>query len=214
MDDRQNPQDSVRAYRSPLREDQARQTRERILDALTDLLSHRRADEVSTKEIASRAGVSQPTVYRHFPDRTALLEALSERLAVRAGTPPDPLPSTFDEWADSFRDFFTKVDDFAVEATAEAVLNADPRRFLAGTNAHTAMLVEIMDRELPELTPDQRRNVTAVVRVIGSTQTWLRMREEFGISGPIAGATCRWAVTTLVEAVRRGELPDGTGSDA
>ena len=62
-----------RPYSSPLRERQAQQTRELILDAVTELLENHRIDEVTTREIAQSAKVSERTVYRHFPDRDALL---------------------------------------------------------------------------------------------------------------------------------------------
>ena len=75
-------------YTSTLRERQAAQTRELILDAVTTLLGDRRADEVTTREIAAAAGVSERTVYRHFPDRDALLEGLSRRLPQLDGVNP------------------------------------------------------------------------------------------------------------------------------
>jgi AcrR family transcriptional regulator len=74
------PQSDARPYRSTLRERQVAQTRELILDAVTTLLADRRADEVSTRDIAAVAGVSERTVYRHFPDRDSLLDGLSRRL--------------------------------------------------------------------------------------------------------------------------------------
>ena len=74
---------SDRPYSSPLRDSQVQRTRDLILDALTELLSEQPSDQVSTREIAERAGVSQPTVYRHYPDRQALLEGLADRVTLR-----------------------------------------------------------------------------------------------------------------------------------
>ena len=48
-------------YTSTLRERQVAQTRELILDAVTALLADRRADEVTTRDIAAEAGVSERT---------------------------------------------------------------------------------------------------------------------------------------------------------
>ena len=53
---------TTRGYTSPLRDNQALRTRDLILDGLTELLIEQRADEISTKQIAARAAVSQPTV--------------------------------------------------------------------------------------------------------------------------------------------------------
>ena len=59
----------------PLRAD-ARRNRERILDAARDAFAeHGRA--VPLDEIATRAGVGPGTVYRHFPTKEALVEAVA-----------------------------------------------------------------------------------------------------------------------------------------
>jgi len=58
----------------PLRAD-ARRNRERILDAARDAFAeHGRA--VPLDEIATRAGVGPGTVYRHFPTKEALFQAV------------------------------------------------------------------------------------------------------------------------------------------
>ena len=64
-----------RTYSSPLRKSRASRTRDLILDALTELLANHRVDEVSTKQIAELAGVSQPTVV--FQNRIAWNHAAS-----------------------------------------------------------------------------------------------------------------------------------------
>lgn len=52
-------------------------------------LGERGAEDVSLREVARAVGVSATALYRHFPDKTALLEALSEegfaRLAAAQG---------------------------------------------------------------------------------------------------------------------------------
>ena len=58
----------------PLRAD-AERNRQRILDAAADLFAERGL-QVSLDEVAERAGVGVGTVYRRFPDREALIDAL------------------------------------------------------------------------------------------------------------------------------------------
>ena len=50
---------------------------EAILDGAERLLQ--RGQQPSISAVAKEAGVSRPTIYAHFPDRRALLEALVER---------------------------------------------------------------------------------------------------------------------------------------
>lgn len=58
----------------PMRAD-ARRNRERILAAARELFASERHD-VGIDEVASRAGVGVGTVYRHFPDKEALMGTL------------------------------------------------------------------------------------------------------------------------------------------
>src|SRR6266853_2217062 len=67
-----------RAYSSPLREERAVQTRERILDGLVQVLARNGIAELSIPLIARAAGVSISSVYRYFPTKKDLITALDE----------------------------------------------------------------------------------------------------------------------------------------
>jgi AcrR family transcriptional regulator len=201
--------ESHRSYHSPLRQEQVRKTRDLILDALTELLADRRSDEITTREIAAHAGVSQPTVYRHFPDRTALLAGLTARVNELRGESESggyDLDS-IDEVGPRIEWLFRASDTIPVEMRAEALLNADPRRFGDDTRRHSEEMLGVVAAEFPELDDRQHAQLAGLLRCLGSTQTWLRMREEFGVPGVEAGPLMRWAVDTLVHAIRAGDLP-------
>ena len=84
----------------PMRAD-AQRNYARLLDAAMAAFVEHGADDVSLEEIARRAGVGIGTLYRHFPTRQALLEAvyrdqvesLSSRAEelLHAGSPGDAL---------------------------------------------------------------------------------------------------------------------------
>ena len=84
----------------PMRAD-AQRNYARLLEAASGAFAEHGADDVSLEEIARRAGVGIGTLYRHFPTRQALLEAvytdqvesLSARAAelLRAESPGDAL---------------------------------------------------------------------------------------------------------------------------
>lgn len=76
---------SGRTYRSPLRKQQAAATHDRILDALIAAMADGLA-EVSMPAVARRAGVSVATVYRHFPNKQALFDAMPGYFARRTGS--------------------------------------------------------------------------------------------------------------------------------
>ena len=71
---RAEPQAPAREPR-PMRAD-AQRNYTRLLDAAGAAFIERGADDVSLEEIARRAGVGIGTLYRHFPTRQALLEAV------------------------------------------------------------------------------------------------------------------------------------------
>ena len=205
---------SSRRYNSPLRAEQAQRTRDLILDAFTDLLEDRRADDITTREIAQRAGVSQPTVYRHFPDRTALLEGLSGRIGRKVGAPQIPTPESVDDIGAQIEAMFTDSDDFAVELRAEVLLNSDPRWYAEQTRRTSEAFLRLVEEAFPELGGRRQAQVAGLLRCLGSSHSWLRMREEYGVPGTESGPMTRWAMETILAAVRRGIPPRFLGESS
>jgi TetR/AcrR family transcriptional regulator len=54
------------------------QRREEIIQAVLDLAAERGVKQVTTQAIADRVGIAQPTVFRHFKTRDAILRAVME----------------------------------------------------------------------------------------------------------------------------------------
>lgn len=199
---------STRSYSSPLRERQAQQTRDLVLDTLTDLLGTRRADEVTTRDLARAAEVSERTVYRHFPDRHALLSGLSDRLLhLTGGGPPGGPIGSVDDLSRVAVVLMAGLDEFQAAAQAEALLNADPRRFSAATRENTEQFRQVLGRAFPDLDEREHVRIAAVIRCLLSSQAWLRMREEFGVPGAESGPTVAWVLDTIFAALRRGQRP-------
>src|SRR5688572_27376997 len=77
-----------RSYKSPLREEQAEQTRVKLLETLTELLADdAHGDDVTVALVAERAKVSVRTAYRYFPTKDAMLDAFNKWMRVRLGSP-------------------------------------------------------------------------------------------------------------------------------
>jgi AcrR family transcriptional regulator len=68
----------ARAYRYQRGGDRSQATRERIVDAVRQLLSERIFHESTVEEVADRARVSRATLYQHFDSRLALVDAICE----------------------------------------------------------------------------------------------------------------------------------------
>jgi AcrR family transcriptional regulator len=89
----------------------ARRNYERLLAAATAAFAEYGADDVSLEEIARRAGVGIGTLYRHFPARQALLEAVYkdqvdglDALAAKLMTAESP-GAALGEWLRAFLAF-------------------------------------------------------------------------------------------------------------
>jgi AcrR family transcriptional regulator len=68
-----------RAYKSATRERQARETRQRIVNAAHRLLRTAGFSGMTIEAVATRAKVSVPTVYAHFKSKTGILTALLDQ---------------------------------------------------------------------------------------------------------------------------------------
>lgn len=70
-----------------------------VVEALT-LLDEVGLDAVSTRRLAQRLGVEQPSLYWHFRGKDALLTAMAEAAMAPHATAPLPTPS--DDWREWF----------------------------------------------------------------------------------------------------------------
>ncbi len=75
----------TRPYRLGRRLESAATTRQRILDAATELMTASGFHPAAIDEIATRAGTTRPTVYRHFGSKVGLFEAVAWNVLSTAG---------------------------------------------------------------------------------------------------------------------------------
>ncbi|HEX4162021.1 MAG TPA: TetR/AcrR family transcriptional regulator, partial [Acidimicrobiales bacterium] len=79
---------TTRRYESPVRRQQALETRERIIEAGCKVLRRsgiRDWGELTIRGIAEQAGVNERTVYRYFRNERGLRDAVMNRLEEKAG---------------------------------------------------------------------------------------------------------------------------------
>jgi TetR/AcrR family tetracycline transcriptional repressor len=80
----------------------AKLNRDTVIAEALDLLDEVGLDAVSTRALAKRLGVEQPSLYWHFRKKEELLSAMAEAAMAPHATPPLPAPS--DDWRDWFLD--------------------------------------------------------------------------------------------------------------
>ncbi len=195
--------DSTRTYRSPLREAQAGQTRGLILDAFAGLVADGRVDGWSVRQLATAAGVSERTVYRYFPDRGALVEGLTDYLIERIGAAPiEASLETTDDLVAVVEEMFRLFDAEADLTRAALILRIGPGPATDDSQRRNEMMAGLIERSFPALADVDRQRLLAVVRSLTGSATWLRMREEFGLSGDESGAIVSWALGVLFTEIR------------
>jgi AcrR family transcriptional regulator len=127
-----NPEPSKRRYRMTKRAEAASATRERILEAAAAIFWERPLIDISLEAVALRAGVSLPTVIRHFGDKGGLFAAAVEREYERVRGQRDEAPA-----GDARTAVMILVDHY--EELGDAVLR------LLAAESHTPGLREIAD---------------------------------------------------------------------
>jgi AcrR family transcriptional regulator len=186
-----------RSYKSPLRERQSEQTRAAILEAITAELAEGGLHELNIPAIARRAGVAVRTVYRYFPTRDALLDAVDRWWddTIAPGEPPasaDEMPAIVER---AFKEF--DANETAMLAQWATALGRDVRA--RGRRRRISAYGDVLSEVTSNLPRAEARAAHAVISYLLSSLTWKTMREEFNMTGAESGNAVAWAIRTLIE---------------
>jgi AcrR family transcriptional regulator len=190
-----------RPYRSVLREEQADATRRRILDAAVRVLA-RGIATISVPAVAREAGVSVPTVYRHFGSKQALLSALYPYLVERTGASASADPRSLDELLEGVRRLFGRLDAFDDLARAAAASPAGDEARRATMPDRLARIGRIVDTIQPPLPPAGRDRVARLLAVLTASASLRMWRDHLGVSVDEAAEDVDWAIRAAVAAAR------------
>lgn len=123
-------------------------TRERIIAAAAELLAQGGSEAVSTRAVASAAGVQAPTLYRLFGDKQGLLDAVTAFGFERYLTEKQRLEPTGDPVADLYRGWDNHV-EFGLTYPAFYVLmfgSVQPGRRPEAAETAYKLLVGLLER--------------------------------------------------------------------
>ncbi len=193
-------------YRSPLRAEQAAATRDRILGALESILkSGADLDAASYKAIATRAGVREITVYRHFPNKVELLRAFWAWLNERRGNPT--LARDESGLLAQVRSEFAAADEIAPLIVA-SLTSKEGREMQKSWNAERrATLDEALGGMIGPVSGVERTRVLAILHLLMSAHAWHAMRDLWDLDGREAGEAVAWALATLFRDLQSGRRP-------
>jgi AcrR family transcriptional regulator len=186
-----------RPYHSQLREQQAEETRERILDATLRLTADGLAS-LSIPAVAREAGVSVPTIYRHFRTKAGLLSAMYPFAARRTGLDAVPDPTSVEELRGAIRAYIERLDgleDMARAAYASPI--ADEVRH-ATIRSRVQRIQRVADSIRPKLPKVHRDRITRLLVVLTSSSALRMWRDHLGASVEEAADDIDWVVRAAI----------------
>lgn len=189
---------TTRKYSSELREAQAEATRDRILDALVEVLAEG-VDSLSIPAVAERAGVSVGTVYRHFGDKAGLVRALIPYAQRQTGTEVEAIPETLDEMEAVVRKLFhhyEKTDDLLRAAFA-----SPPGRELRvkESKVRLGMIRKALRQIDGELEPDRLEHAARLGLILTTSDVYLQWKDRLGMGPDEAASEVMWAIRTSID---------------
>jgi AcrR family transcriptional regulator len=186
-----------RSYKSPLRQQQAEATRERIVQATAELIEECGPEAISNRQIAERAGVTEITIYRHFPSRDELLSTLWQKTNAEQGV-RGGFPDTLDGIVGQMEALFRSFDQ--TPAHIQSTLTTPQGRAMRASrdeDRRAAFLKAV--EEAPDLGEEDRLAAAGVLQLLYSAYAWLSLREQWGMDGEQAAAATAWAARTLID---------------
>jgi TetR/AcrR family transcriptional regulator, regulator of autoinduction and epiphytic fitness len=185
----------------------AERTRQALVDALLALLDEGHLTPTAA-EIAGRAGVSERSVFQHFPDREALFESVARQQYDRVMPTLRPVDATLPlaERIDQFTRQRARLYELirGVRRAALLIEHESPAAAAWLTTARRAKATEterVFRRELDALPEDRREPLRAALVAATAWPAWdsWRTHQRLGVS------RARAAMAAAIEALLRGQ---------
>ena len=193
----------ARQYRSELRAQQAEETRSRILDAALRVMADGFAS-VSIPAVAREAGVSVPTVYRHFNTKQELLDALYPHVVRRAGLNELTPPHALDQLRDGVRAYVGHLDSFDDLARAAMTSPASEETRHLSVSRRLAAFRPLADSIEPKLRPADRDRIVRLMAILTASASLRMWRDHLGATIEEIAADVDWLVRAAVAASQAG----------
>jgi AcrR family transcriptional regulator len=190
---------AARMYRSQLRAEQAKETRARILEATVPLMA-RGAATLSIPAVAREAGVSVPTVYRHFATKQQLIEAIYPHVMQRAAISQQPPPRSISDLRDVVRWYLAHLDSLDDQARAVMASGAADEVRRATMPNRLAVFRGVADSVEPKLADADRDRLTRLLVVLTQSSALRMWRDHLGLSVEEVADDIDWVVKATIQA--------------
>ena len=192
-------------YKSLKRSAQAAESRKRILKALIAQLNEQGLGSFSVPKVARRADISLRTIYRHFPNRAALLEALStevesHKLARDPGLSFPESPSQLIELPFKLYPYYDK-NASLIKARYYSELGRELRALV--TPERRKMFDKVLKELTSSLSKQQAQQINALFHLLIGNTAWLHFRETWGLNDIEAAEISSWASRLILSELMR-----------
>jgi AcrR family transcriptional regulator len=150
--------------------------------------------------VAREAGVSVPTVYRHFGTKGDLLAAVYPHLESRARLDPMVIPRSIDELRDGVRGIFERLESFDDLARAAMVSPAAAEARQMSMPNRLALTRALADTIKPALSEADRDRIARLLVILTSSAALRTWRDHLGASVDQAADDVDWAVRATIAA--------------
>jgi AcrR family transcriptional regulator len=176
-------------------------TRGMILEAALGLLQQTSVSDLTVRAVAQHADISERTVFRYFPSRDVLLDAVAGRVLAEMDLPAPP--QTMGELLAAPRALYAAFE--ARSALTGAALHTDlvgrMRALQAG--ARWEAVSRLIDQAVPEADSARREIAAANICFHLAASTWHYYRNAFGFGLETCVACAEAAVRQALDGLRR-----------
>jgi AcrR family transcriptional regulator len=201
-------------YTSPLREEQAKLTQQKIEEAVFAIFEKGGAlESITYKAVAKQAGVTEMTVFRYFPERSVLLRALWQRINQSLG-PTVKMPESERELLRLNPNLHLGFDAQPYLITASITTQPGREMRAAINEERQKSFLKIVDELTDDLSvgrgakldPQTRIQCAAVLQLLHSAYAWDSMKQQWNMSGDQISEATTKAIQVLVHSIKKGKF--------
>lgn len=176
-------------------------TRRLILDAAVQILEHASVAELSVRAVAKQANVAERTVFRYFPTRDDLLDAVADAVREKMALPP--APASLEELLAAPRALYSRFE--ATRELTKAALHSELFHRMRESQAKVRWkaVQEIVEALAPKRSERERRIAAANIRYYLAASSWHYFRFYFGFNLEDSIACAETAIRQSVEGLTR-----------
>lgn len=190
-----------------VREENRRRTAERIVTATADLVRSSGHADFSMPEVAEASGVALRTVYRYFPKRQDLVDALATVADQAVGSLPRSVEEIGSWLAEAWQNLLA--DELLLRAQHLGAAGAAIRKSRA--DQHRALTEGLVLAVAPEIAPQELDDIVDVGMLVSSSTALFEYIDVLGVSAERGARLAGKTIATLISAAMLVEVENDRG---